>query len=212
MTESLLRGLLAHRARRWIVIFATLAIGLIIGLPLADDYFAVRDRQAKLSSTIAHTEATLSRLDRFEAGVDQTRQALRQAESEVMSAQRAERFRRRVGELARASGCRIRRIGLGAPDARKWHQNDHPLVRNRTEKGPQTPFELRTMKFTLSASGPLSSIKELVGRLYAEQRLAHTRRFALHPAAGNRKEAILDLELVLFDLAEGGKEKNRRNG
>ena len=59
---------------------------------------------------------------------------------------------------------------------------------------------------------PLSSIKELVGRLYAEQRLAHTRRFALHPAAGNRKEAILDLELVLFDLAEGGKEKNRRNG
>src|SRR5436190_9961038 len=53
MVETLVRRVLAHPKRVWIVISITLGIGLLFTWPAVDSYSAAKDYRAKLESDLA---------------------------------------------------------------------------------------------------------------------------------------------------------------
>jgi hypothetical protein len=55
---------------------------------------------------------------------------------------------------------------------------------------------------SLSMTGTLEAVKDLLSRLQSSNRLIHCQNFSLGPVRNNPKEVVLDLELLLFDLTE----------
>jgi hypothetical protein len=142
-------------------------------------------------------------MDDFQKQVASRMGELQALEARAVSGQRIDEFRGELVSLVRQSGCQIRRIQAGSSQTRKWLAKDDPLQSvaggggNATE---ETGFQLESQTFSLSVSGSLPRIKELLAALHARQYLAHTRSFALRPTGPDGKEASLDVELWLFDL------------
>jgi hypothetical protein len=192
---------LNSRFRRLIVISAILVIGLVMVLPLTDEYFALKQQRAQRLAELEETRATASSLERFESRVAETVAHLEKFEARAVSEGRLHEFRSHVVELARQSGCQIRRVHVGEAFARPWRADDDPRdIRVRGTKKDQTSFVLRAQSFTMSVTGTITNLKALLGRLHDEGKLMHTKSLTLRPMGTDRKELTLEVESWLFDL------------
>jgi len=202
MIESVLRKFLESRRSRVIVIIGTFGIGLATVLPLADEYLALRDRREHLKVELSGAQQAAKALPRFEKRVHQQIRTLENWQSQTVPAGQVHEFRRSVVDLVRETGCQIRRVHTDAAHTRPWSEGDDPLkVRNvRSKKKDDSHFELTSQSFVLEISGTLPQIEAVLSQLHREGKLAHTRHFVLRPVGRNRKEVVLELELLLFDL------------
>ena len=204
MIKQTLTGLLLGRHRTWGVITVTFAIGLALILPAADEYSASRDRHARLTSTLNNTRSIVARLDEYEGQVAERVRKLENLETRTTGEKQAQAFRERIVVMVRESGCQMRRIRLGQPTARRWHENDKALDQMAsTTKGPETPLMLNVQPVSLSVTGTTASVKGLLEQLHRSGKMMHTKSFALRPAGlENPKEVLLDVEFLLFNLTE----------
>ena len=183
MIETILRGFLEHRGRKWIVTTVIFAIGLLVLWPLADEYVALGDQRRHKESTLANTQAMVAKLTQVRAQAQQKRDHLTELEGQVLNEANLQEYRQRVVQLIRDSGCQIRRINVGEAKNRPWFEKDQ--IHTRTKKrsrGKKTAFQLGTQGLSLSITGPLPGIKTLLRRLKEENKLVHTKSFAIHPA------------------------------
>jgi len=204
MVKETLTRALTGPYRTWGVITLTFAIGLAVILPAADEYTASRDRQAQLTATLENTRSIVARLDEFEGMVAQRLQKLEELENRTTRDQQAQAFRERVVTMVRESGCQMRRVRLGQPTSRRWHENDNALDQVASiTKGPETVLMLNVQPVSLSVTGTTAGVKSLLEQLHRSGKLMHTKSFALRPAGlENAKEVLLDVEFLLFDLTE----------
>jgi hypothetical protein len=197
----LLKRLQASRHRNWFAAGIAIVVGLLVVLPQADAYFAMRSRRQTLAD-----EATRFQAERDGLPIVQDLAAKKLAElndlaGQSVAADQVHVFRGRVVELARQSSCQVRHIVLGERRQREWRAGDSPLATiDRPAQEARSPYRLGVQTMNISVSGSLAGAKEFLKSLRAEDRMIHTKRISLQPAA-KPTEVVLEIELFLFELS-----------
>jgi hypothetical protein len=202
--ETILRPLVEHPKRGWIVIIATFVISVVFTWPAVDYYFAAAERRSQLIAELEEGIATANRLQLYEKQLERQTEKLRTLEARAMSPERVEQFRNRVTEWVKESGCQLRRVKLGEAQLRPWFTDDHPLeTRARNEKDVKTPFRLRQQPLNLLVTGPMERVSEFLTRLGENDYLLHTGNLHLRRNTEDPRNVEMDLDLILFDLVQG---------
>ena len=186
---------------RKIVIILSCAIGLLALWFSADEYFALRSDRAQLVRLVGEAEEQIGRLGELQQRAAQQATLTDSLEQRTVSENQVHDFRNTISNMTRRSGCRVLRMDLAEPVRRPWREGDHPLeIKPASKKAAETPYQLRSQRLSLVLSGPVSSIYEVLGELRKTQKAFHTQSLQLRPADAERQEALLELEILLFDL------------
>ncbi|MBM3999571.1 MAG: hypothetical protein FJ297_08555 [Planctomycetes bacterium] len=203
MVESILRSVIDHPHRKWIVITTTCLFGLAVTWPAVDDYTAARQRRAELAVELEQTAASTAQLAQFEKDVKSKMANVAAMESRIMTEERVQQFRNELVQLARVHNCRMRRMRVGEPREREWYKDDHPLaLRPVSDKAEKTPFVLRTRQFSVSVSGTLAGVSGLLADLAKKNQLTHAAGLKLQKSEEEGDHVVLDLEMLLIELAK----------
>ena len=201
MNDSLIRRFCETRHRWPIVATATALLALATVWPSVDDYFDKQTGGIELSEELAHARLTAATLPAFEKRVAATRVELEALEVRSVEDGSLARYRSRLVDLVRESGCQIRRIEVGAPTLRAWKTGDNPLDETAPAEAADTPFKLERRSVILAVDGRMSAVHDLLDRLEKEQTLSHPHRVQLQAASNGSDTVTLELELWLFALA-----------
>jgi hypothetical protein len=202
MNDSLARKFCESRHRWLIVASATGLVALVALLPMVDEFFDKRSSRNELSEELAVARRTAELLPVYERQAAEIGKDLAALETRAIDESGLTRFRSRLVDVVRESGCQIRRIEVGAPSRRPWKENDEPLTEPGESAGEgATPFALERRSVVLAVDGSMSAIHDLIAQLEKEKAIAHPHRLQLHPAGGQGESVTLELELWLFSLS-----------
>ena len=204
MTETVIRRCLRGRARLWLLITLICGVGVTIILPGTDAYSDSRQCRAQLAARLAEMRQQVANIDRLRRNAVEKRIRRQELEALNIPADGLHLFRREIVSWARNSGCQVRRIHVGEPRSRPWRRGDSLLevdARSATKK-PDSLYVLNSRPCSLSISGTLAGVKSLLNDLESSKRLIGGNKMSLRPTPDNRAEAVMDLELTLFNLAE----------
>lgn len=204
MLEHLLRSCLEDRRKRWVVISLSLGLGLAMALPFADQYLALRNEAERLQGELQDVEQTAGRLESLEQTMERRRTELAALESGCIPTERMAVFRGEVVDLARQTGCQVRRIAVGEARQRPWRQGDNPLAIDAPPAADRQNerYQLRWQPLSVAVTGRLAGVREFLGRLAKFNALVHANQLTLQAAPGSESETLLELECLVFDLAE----------
>ena len=201
MIEPLLRRLIQHERRKSIVIIVTILTGLLVVLPAADEYNAARGRVNAAKGQLLEIQSQANDLPHFQKLFQVKSSDLQKLESKVVSESVAERLQNELVEMVRQSGCTMRLIRPGDPLRRDWTTKDHAVRGlNVTDRGESTPYQLETRQISLSVTGSMPNVLEFLARIHRLDRFIHSRQISLKRADVGGNTAILDMDLVLFNL------------
>jgi len=204
MIDAILRPLVEHPKRGWIVITATFVIGVVFTWPAVDYYFAAADHRAQLTQELKEGAVTSGRLELYQKQLQRQTEKLRILEARALSSEQVEQFRDQVTEWVKESGCQLRRVRLGDVQLRPWYDEDHPLEqRARSEKDKKSPFRLRQQQLNLLVTGPMERVSDFLARLSEQDKLLHTGNLYLRRSTEDPRVVEMDLDLILFDLVQG---------
>src|SRR3954467_2455449 len=110
--EGILRPIVEHPKRGWIVITATFVIGVVFTWPAVDYYFAAAANHRQLVAEVETGIATASRLGLYQNQLEKQTEKLGSLEARTLSPDKIERFRNQVTEWVKESGCQLRRVKL----------------------------------------------------------------------------------------------------
>ncbi len=203
MNESLSRHFCESPHRKLIVAILTTLIGLVVLLPLVDDYFGNKRSRRTLTDELNNARQTVEILPTFEKRVLQLDEEVGQLESRSVSGDTVSQFRSKLVDLIRDSGCQVRRLDVGAPTLRPWLENDDPLKKMvAIGKGPKkTPFTLERRSVVIVAGGSMANVHGLLEQLQKDAAFAYPRRVKIHSASRQGESVALELELWVFALA-----------
>jgi hypothetical protein len=207
MIEQTLRSFCESRYRWLIVIGGTVAVGLVLIVPLVDVYSAERNEKTELLDELASAHTVAETITHFEGRVAEKTTQLKALEARTVDEETLPALRTRLVELSRETGCSLRRVNVGAMSSRPWHQGDDPIAvatTSTTKTGAlDTGFSLQWRPVTVSLSGTNQNLCSLLDRMEADGMLMHTKNFEMHPASEGRKILNLDMEIWYFNLARG---------
>lgn len=204
MTRTILRRFLDHPARRWGIIIAILGIGLTTVLPAADELSRSRRDRAQLEEDSSRMRREVAVLEDVRREAIEKQQRLRELEARAVTAEQVPLFRQEIVDWVRKAGCQVRRIRLEPPRSQQWQEADSSESTSARRKKPESPYVLRTQSLSVSVSGALPEVKRLLTQVYSTDRLVQCRKFSVSPSRDSRKEVVLNVELMLFDLSKAG--------
>ena len=201
MIEPLLRRLVQHERRKSIVIVVTILTGLLVVLPAADEYNAARGRVNAAKGQLLEIQSQANDLPHFQKLFQVKAADLKKLESQAVSESVAERLQNELVEMVRQSGCTMRLIRPGDPLRRDWTTKDHAVRSlNVTDRGENTPYQLETRQISLSVTGSMPNVLEFLAHIHRLEQFIHSRQISLKRADEGGNTAILDMDLVLFNL------------
>jgi Tfp pilus assembly protein PilO len=201
--ETILRKLLRHPHRRWIVIIGTLLVGIVFILPAVDTYNAACQRFESLQEDLQRARDAAGQLETLQVEVEKWKQEALRRQRLAATEERVAQLRSDLVSLARKCGCQLRRIRVEEPKEREWVKGDDPLaVRPASEKAEKTPFVLRSRRLSVSVTGNLASIGQFLATVSAQELLVHTVSVTLQKSQEDAEQVMLELELVLLELAQ----------
>jgi hypothetical protein len=177
-------------------------------VPLADLYLAERSEKAELLADIASAQEVVETIAKSEAKLAAKMAEVKAYEARSIDEQSLAALRMKLVELARDTGCSVRRLNVGAVSMRPWHGANEPMAINDVKpvKAMEAPtgFNLQWTPVTVSVSGSNTNLCSLLERMEADHMLMHTKTFEMHPdASEGHKNLNLDLELWYYNLARG---------
>jgi hypothetical protein len=202
MNEKLLRNFCESNHRKLIVAIVTTLAGLLVLVPLVDDYFTKRESRRTLMDELDRARQTEKTLPTFEKRVAELEEGVSQQESRTVSKDSVSLYRTNLLDMVRKAGCQMRRLEVGGTAHRPWLEEDDPLqpiAPMPTAKN--TSFQLERHSINLSVDGEMTSIHNLLEQLEQDKTIAYPRRIQLHSAGGRGASATLELELWLFALS-----------
>ena len=201
--NMILRALVEHPSRRTIVIIATCVTALATLWPAADEYLALCEQHDELESSLQHAEREVQELPSLRRVAASAQQQIDLLRQQTVAPSETHEFRKQVADRVRQQECQLRNLDIGGLRRRPWYQSDHPMSSIAVaDRGKKTPFVLTTQVMTLSVTGDLERIEELLSEMRDQHRMVHARRFSLRSAATGNREVQLDLELLLFHLEQ----------
>src|SRR5688572_31136648 len=127
MIDQALRNF-CESPRRWLIVIAgTFAVGLVLVIPLVDAYCAGRNEKEALLA-----ELDSARQIAAELSDNETRVAAELAQLKVIEARTTDEdslpvLRGKLVDLAKETGCNIRRLSMGTAGSRPWKPGDDPI-------------------------------------------------------------------------------------
>jgi len=210
MTEETLRSFCEYRHRSLIVIAGTFVVGLLLVLPSVDVYYAGRDEKSGIESELDSARHVASELTVYEQRVKEKLGQLATFEARAVDDESLPVLRGKLVDLAKETGCSIRRLSVGAISTRPWAANDDPVTPKpvvKTGEEKTTGFALEWRPVSVSLSGSSENLRTLLERVAAMGMFMHTKSFELYPGSQNRQSLTLDMELWFFTLARRGANK-----
>lgn len=202
MNSSLIRKFCESRYRWPIVATATLLLGLVTLLPLADVYCEKREACSVLTDKLDSARQTAETLPKFEERVISIAKELEALEARAVDETRIGDYRNRIIDLAREHNCQVRKIEMGSPLRRLWLKDADVLETQAVSKSAKgkTPFELVRRTMVLAVDGELADLEQLLAKINEEKTLAHPQRLSLADTGRGAKTVAMEIELLLFDL------------
>lgn len=189
--------------RRWLIVTAvTILIGLLTVLPLSDEYGALREEESRLELELADSLRIASSLPKLDQRLEQKRQELEEVENRTVDEEAVSEFRSRLIEIARDTGCRVRRISFGSTRSRQWYEDDNVMATDSSGADrKKTPFAVETRPVSLSVTGSTAAVKKLISRVRSDGIMQHMKFLEMRSAGKNRQSVQLDIELWCYALA-----------
>lgn len=202
MNESPIRKFCESRHRKLIVVIGTTLFGLLVLIPLVDDYFNKKESHATLTEDLDRARQTAAGLPEIEQQVAAVAKKLEAIESRSISNESLSRYRNKVVELVREAGCQVRRFDVATPSFRRWKQEDNPLRATAAKdvKKPNTPFSLEQRNVVLLVDGTMEKLQLLLEQLNKDDSLSYLRRLELQSTARGSEQVTLEIEMWLFAL------------
>ncbi len=203
MIEQTLRKFCESRHRSLIVIAGTFVVGLVLVVPLVDVYCAEQDEKSALLAELESARGIALAIDGFEARVAQKVQELKVLEARAVDDESLPELRTKLVELAKESGCNIRRTAVGAMSSRPWVPGENPINPSTNAKSGEEPsgFTLEWRPVSISLSGSGNSLRGLLERFAAAGMLMHVKSFEMYPSSPNRQLLTLDMEVWYFTIS-----------
>jgi hypothetical protein len=189
---------------RWVIVTAgTFVVGLVLVVPLVDVYRAEYSEKKALLAEVRAASHIASKLGQYESRVQDRVAELDALEARAVDDERLPALRDRLVELARQTGCSLRRLNVGEPMSRPWYSDDSPTeVRvDAKRRETQTNFTLQGRPITISVSGTVSDLRNFLTKVKADDMLVYTKSFEIYPSSVARKSLTLDMDLWYFSLA-----------
>jgi len=206
MNESPIRKFCESTHRKLIVAIVSTLVGLVVLIPLVDDYFDKEESRKTLAEELDQARQTAKMLPAYEERAAAIAQEIGEFEARSVSQKSISQYRSKLVKLIRASDCKVRRLEVSAPTSRPWLENDNPL-KNPVTKGSaakKTPFTLVRRSVALTVDGTMGNISSLLEKLYKEKTFAYPRRLDLHGVGRHGGAVAVELELWLFALERQG--------
>ena len=202
MIEQTLRRLCESKHRWLIVIAGTFAVGLVLVLPLVDAYSAGRAEKETLQAELESAKQVAAGLEQFESRVVEKLAQLEAIESRTVDEASLATLREQLVDLAKQSGCSIRRLNVGSPSSRPWAPGEDPISpsADAKQKESNAKFMLEWRPVSLSLNGPSASLRQMLDRVVGSGMLMHAKSFEMYPASPTRQTLTLDMELWYFTL------------
>ncbi len=206
MIEETLRKFCESPHRVIIVIAGTFIVGLVLILPLVDVYRADHSDKTALLAELDSARSVAAELETFEHRVTEKLAQLEVQEARTVDEDSLATLRGKLVDLAKETGCSIRRLTVGAASSRPWVAGDDPIAPTTTAKPDATPsgFVLEWRPVSVSLSGSGASLRSLLERIVAADMMMHAKSVEMFPSNPSRQSLTLDLELWFFNLARKG--------
>lgn len=203
MNDSILHSFCGSKHRKLIVAIATTLLGLLVWLPVTDDYFDKRESRRTLKDDLDRARETEKLLPAFEQRVVEMQEKVAILESQTVSAEEVSQYRTNLLEIIQQAGCRMRRLEVETPTHRPWIHDDDPLLWTAaTKTSGKSPFQLERHNVNLTIDGDMTSILSLLDQLDKDKTIDYPRRLQLHSNRGRTDTATLEMELWLFALVK----------
>jgi len=202
MNESPIRKFCESSHRKLIVVIVSTLAGLVVLIPLADDYFDKKESRRTLAEELDRARQTAKMLPDYEKRLTSLNQELGEYEVRSVSQKSISQYRSKLVELIRDSDCKVRRIEVSNPTSRPWFANDDPLKKPvaKGSESKKTPFTLFRTSVALTLDGTMDNINGFLEKLHKEKTFAYPRRLELHGAGHQGGSVAIELELWLFAL------------
>jgi hypothetical protein len=202
MIEQALRRFCESKHRSLIVIAGTFIVSLVLIVPLVDVYRAGNDEKEGVLAELESARLVSAELPKFEARVAEKLAQLKQFEARTVDDASMPVLRGKLVDLAKETGCSIRRISVGAASSREWQPGQDPTTATDVKPSETpSPYKLEWRSISLSLSGTSQSLRSMVDRVAAAGMLMHTKSFEMYPSSPTRQTLTLDMELWYFTLA-----------
>jgi hypothetical protein len=202
MNESILRRFCESPRRGLIVTIVTGLFGLVVMIPLADDYFDSRENRADLEAKLLVAEQSQQALPKLEEKTQEIEAQLSAREAQCVTEASLSDYRTRLVDTIRDAGCRIQRLDLAQAMSRPWNEADTPLVeRPRSDKNAKaTPYNLEKRTLSLSVAGRVTDILGLLEKLEHEPTLAYPQSLEFLATDNSSDVVTLNMQMWLFSL------------
>jgi hypothetical protein len=203
MNEQALRRFCESRHRQLIVIGGTFVAGLVLILPSVDVYYAGRNEKSALEAELENARQIATNTS-LEGRAKEKLLQLQAAEERTVDDESMPALRGRLMDIAKETGCTLRRLSMGAAAGRPWRTGDDPTVvqqDTKTQDGASaTGFVLEWRPVNVSLSGTSVNLRSMLERISGENKLMFAKALELYPPSPNRQALTLDLELWYFTL------------
>ena len=202
MNDSPLRLFCESSHRKLIVAIVTTLAGLVVLLPLTDEYFDKRESRSTLAEELDRARETERTLPEFEKQVAALIEEVSKLEARTVSGSSLSQYRTRLLKVVRESGCQLRSLEPGEPTYRPWLSEDQPLVTPAVggKSMNTTPFRLERRSIDLLVDGEITNIHRLLEELETDDVVTYPQRLRLNAAPGRGTKATLEMKLWLFAL------------
>jgi hypothetical protein len=202
MIEQALRTFCEAKHRTLIVTAGTFLVGLVLVLPLVDVIRAGHAEKEVLLTELDSAKTVAAELETFEPQVKERLAQLEQQEARTVDDESMPAMREKLVDLAKETGCSVRRIAVGDVGTRPWKAGETPGEPTQTKPtGPQSPFKLEWRPISISLTGTSGSLQSMLERVGASGMLVHAKSFDMYPSSPTRQTLTLDLELWYYTLA-----------
>jgi hypothetical protein len=178
----------------------------VLVLPLVDAYRAGLTDKEALIADLDSAKTVAAGLEGFEARVTEKLAQLSELEAKTVDDESLPVLRGKLVDLAKETGCSIRRISVGSVSSRPWAPGDNPIgpPDDARKNDPTTAFQLEWRPVSISLSGSSSSLRGMLERVGTSGMLMHAKTLDMYPSSPTRQSLTLDMELWYFTLARKG--------
>jgi len=206
MIEQTLRRFCEYKHRTLIVIAGTFVVGLVLILPLVDVYRAGNNEKEALSAELDSARQVVAGIEAFEGRVTEKIAQLATLEARTVNDESLPALRTKLVDLAKETGCSIRRLSVGATSSRPWTPGESPITPSDDPKSVDSGsgFLLESRPVSISLSGTSANLRSMMDRVAESGMLMHAKTLEMYPSSASRESLTLDLELWYFTLARRG--------
>jgi len=205
MIEQTLRRFCEFKHRKLIVIAGTFIVGLVLVMPLVDLIRAGRDEQENLLVELDSARNVAAELQAFESRVAEKTAQLKTFEARTVDEESLPNLRTKLVDLAKETGCSIRKLSVGGVSSRAWHPGENPFAQTNDKKpadaAGKPTVQLEWRPVSISLSGTSASLKSMVERVAASGMLMHTKSLEMYPSSPTRQALTLEMEIWYYTLA-----------